>query len=58
MTEDELKKHVKENLAGYKVPQEIEFIDELPRNAPARCSSASWRSGSTARADGPALAQG
>ncbi len=32
VTEDALKKHVKENLAGYKVPQEIEFIDELPRN--------------------------
>jgi fatty-acyl-CoA synthase len=31
--EDELKKHVKSNLAGYKVPKEIEFLDELPRNA-------------------------
>jgi acyl-CoA synthetase (AMP-forming)/AMP-acid ligase II len=31
--EDELKKHVKQNLAGFKVPREIEFIDELPRNA-------------------------
>jgi acyl-CoA synthetase (AMP-forming)/AMP-acid ligase II len=31
--EDEAKKYVKENLAGYKVPREIEFIDELPRNA-------------------------
>jgi acyl-CoA synthetase (AMP-forming)/AMP-acid ligase II len=33
VTEDELKKDVKSNLAGYKVPREIEFIDELPRNA-------------------------
>ncbi len=33
VTEDELKKHVKSNLAGYKVPREIEFIDELPRNS-------------------------
>ena len=31
--ETALKKHVKENLAGYKVPREIEFLDELPRNA-------------------------
>jgi acyl-CoA synthetase (AMP-forming)/AMP-acid ligase II len=31
--EDTLKKHVKSNLAGYKVPREIEFLDELPRNA-------------------------
>jgi acyl-CoA synthetase (AMP-forming)/AMP-acid ligase II/uncharacterized protein YndB with AHSA1/START domain len=32
-TEDELKGYVKENLARYKVPREIVFIDELPRNA-------------------------
>ena len=32
VSEAALKKHVKENLAGYKVPQEVEFIDELPRN--------------------------
>src|SRR4051812_38195564 len=32
-SEDTLKKHVKENLANYKVPKEWEFIDELPRNA-------------------------
>jgi fatty-acyl-CoA synthase len=32
-SEDELKKYVKSNLAGYKVPREVEFIDELPRNA-------------------------
>lgn len=31
--EDELKGHVKENLARYKVPREIVFLDELPRNA-------------------------
>ena len=30
---DEVKSYVKENLAGYKVPRETEFIDELPRNA-------------------------
>ena len=32
-SEDELKKHVKSSLAGYKVPREIVFMDELPRNA-------------------------
>jgi acyl-CoA synthetase (AMP-forming)/AMP-acid ligase II len=32
-TEEDLKKHVKSNLAGYKVPREVEFLDELPRNA-------------------------
>jgi acyl-CoA synthetase (AMP-forming)/AMP-acid ligase II len=31
--EDTLKGHVKENLARYKVPREIVFLDELPRNA-------------------------
>jgi fatty-acyl-CoA synthase len=31
--EEELKAHVKENLARYKVPREIITIDELPRNA-------------------------
>lgn len=33
VSEDELKTHVKENLARYKVPREIVFLDELPRNA-------------------------
>jgi len=32
-SEDTLKKHVKSNLANYKVPREIWFLDELPRNA-------------------------
>ena len=32
-TEDELKDFVKQNLARYKVPREIVFLDELPRNA-------------------------
>ena len=33
VSEDDLKSHVKENLARYKVPREIVFLDELPRNA-------------------------
>jgi acyl-CoA synthetase (AMP-forming)/AMP-acid ligase II len=32
-SEEELKAHVKANLARYKVPREIIFLDELPRNA-------------------------
>jgi acyl-CoA synthetase (AMP-forming)/AMP-acid ligase II/uncharacterized membrane protein len=32
-SEDEIKKKVKSDLARYKVPKEVEFLDELPRNA-------------------------
>jgi acyl-CoA synthetase (AMP-forming)/AMP-acid ligase II len=31
-SEDDLKKHVRDHLARYKVPREIVFLDELPRN--------------------------
>lgn len=30
---EELKQHVKAQLAGYKVPRDVVFLDELPRNA-------------------------
>jgi len=33
VTEEDLKDHVKRNLARYKVPREIVFLDELPRTA-------------------------
>jgi acyl-CoA synthetase (AMP-forming)/AMP-acid ligase II len=33
LDEDELKAYVKSNLARFKVPREIEFLDSLPRNA-------------------------
>jgi acyl-CoA synthetase (AMP-forming)/AMP-acid ligase II/carbon monoxide dehydrogenase subunit G len=33
VSEDQLKDYVKRNLARYKVPREIVFLDELPRNA-------------------------
>ncbi|HEV1996985.1 MAG TPA: AMP-binding protein [Candidatus Dormibacteraeota bacterium] len=33
VTENELKSYVKSNLARYKVPREVEFLDQLPRNA-------------------------
>jgi fatty-acyl-CoA synthase len=33
VSEDDVKKHVKSNLANFKVPKQVEFLDELPRNA-------------------------
>jgi fatty-acyl-CoA synthase len=33
VSEDDLKAHVKASLASYKTPREVEFVDELPRNA-------------------------
>jgi fatty-acyl-CoA synthase len=33
LTADEVKTHVKSNLARFKVPREVEFISQLPRNA-------------------------
>jgi fatty-acyl-CoA synthase len=33
LSEDDVKAYVKKNLARYKVPREVEFLDSLPRNA-------------------------
>ncbi|MDZ5661628.1 AMP-binding protein [Nocardioides sp. S-58] len=33
VSDDELREHVRANLARFKVPREIVFLDELPRNA-------------------------
>jgi len=33
VSQGDLTAHVKANLAGYKTPREVEFLDELPRNA-------------------------
>jgi fatty-acyl-CoA synthase len=33
LSEEDVKRYVKENLANYKVPREVVFVDELPRNA-------------------------
>ena len=33
VSEDDVKKHVKSNLANFKTPKQVVFIDELPRNA-------------------------
>jgi fatty-acyl-CoA synthase len=32
LSEDDVKSYVKDNLANYKVPREVVFVDELPRN--------------------------
>ena len=42
--EDTLKAHVKDNLARYKVPREIIFLDELPRNATGKVLKKDLRS--------------
>jgi acyl-CoA synthetase (AMP-forming)/AMP-acid ligase II len=33
LSEEEIKEYVKQNLARYKVPRDVVFVDELPRNA-------------------------
>ena len=33
LTEDELRRYVKENLAGFKAPRDVEFAAELPRTS-------------------------
>jgi fatty-acyl-CoA synthase len=33
LTEDDVKAHVRDNLARYKTPREVVFLDELPRNS-------------------------
>jgi fatty-acyl-CoA synthase len=32
LSEDEVKEYIRENLARYKVPREVEFLSQLPRN--------------------------
>jgi len=32
LSEDEIKGYIKDNLANYKVPRDVVFLDELPRN--------------------------
>ena len=39
VTEDELARHCRELLAGYKVPREVRFVDELPRTRPESLSA-------------------
>ncbi|MEA2502945.1 MAG: fatty-acyl-CoA synthase [Actinomycetota bacterium] len=73
LSEDDAKAYVKENLANYKVPREIVFIDELPRNPTGKVlkreledgdgpeADSSESEGAEANAgdgDGPAKSQG
>jgi fatty-acyl-CoA synthase len=43
-TADELRGHVRDNLASYKVPRTITLLDELPRNATGKIVRAELRS--------------
>jgi acyl-CoA synthetase (AMP-forming)/AMP-acid ligase II len=47
--EEELRQHVKANLASYKAPREIEFLDELPRNATGKVLKRELRARETQR---------
>jgi fatty-acyl-CoA synthase len=47
IAEDDLKAHVKANLASYKTPREIEFLEELPRNATGKVLKRDLRAGET-----------
>jgi acyl-CoA synthetase (AMP-forming)/AMP-acid ligase II len=38
VTTDDLKQHVRDNLANYKVPREIVVLDELPRSSTGKIS--------------------
>jgi acyl-CoA synthetase (AMP-forming)/AMP-acid ligase II len=45
VSEEELKLHVKANLAGYKVPRDVQFADELPRTATGKVLKRELRQG-------------
>jgi acyl-CoA synthetase (AMP-forming)/AMP-acid ligase II len=50
VTEAELKTHVKEHLANFKVPREVVFLDELPRNGTGKVMKTELRQYETATA--------
>jgi acyl-CoA synthetase (AMP-forming)/AMP-acid ligase II len=50
LSEDELKAHVKANLASYKTPREVEFLAELPRNATGKVLKRDLQAGEAERA--------
>ena len=47
-TEDELKFHVRENLAHFKTPQGISFVDDLPKTATGKVQKFVLRDGKAA----------
>jgi acyl-CoA synthetase (AMP-forming)/AMP-acid ligase II len=46
VSEDDLKGYIKENLADYKVPREIEWVDELPRKPQGKVDKKKLEEGS------------
>jgi fatty-acyl-CoA synthase len=48
LSEDDVKSYVKSNLARYKVPRDVEFMDELPRNATGKVLKRELRERETA----------
>jgi long-chain acyl-CoA synthetase len=53
-TVEELKAHSRERLAAYKVPREIEFIEELPKTASGKILRRELRQASTTSSQGGA----
>ena len=43
LDEDQVKDYVRQNLARYKVPREVLFVDQLPRNATGKIVKADLR---------------
>ena len=42
-TEDELREHCRQSIAGYKVPKSVVFVDELPKSATGKIQKAALR---------------
>jgi fatty-acyl-CoA synthase len=53
VSEEELRAHIKANLASYKAPREIEFLDELPRNATGKILKRELQAREAGRAQSP-----
>ena len=51
LSEDEVKAHVKSELARHKVPRDVEFVDELPRNATGKLLRKELKEGSDAKSE-------
>ena len=54
LTEDEVREFVKDNLARFKVPRDVTFVDELPRTPTGKVLKRSLRERHTAAATRPA----
>jgi fatty-acyl-CoA synthase len=58
VSEDDLKSHVKSNLANYKVPRDIEFVDELPRKPQGKVDKEKLKNGDSPDDDGSESGEG